>query len=79
MLRVMSKITSKGQVTIPKRVRERLGVRPGDELEFVEDTVGVRILKHLAESPFAKWHGYLGHLAGRSSDELVQEMRDPYP
>ncbi|MGH7717248.1 MAG: AbrB/MazE/SpoVT family DNA-binding domain-containing protein [Gemmatimonadaceae bacterium] len=30
----MSKITSKGQVTIPKYVRETLGVHPGDRLAF---------------------------------------------
>jgi AbrB family looped-hinge helix DNA binding protein len=29
-----SRITSKGQITVPKEVRERLGVTPGDELEF---------------------------------------------
>jgi AbrB family looped-hinge helix DNA binding protein len=29
-----ARITSKGQVTIPKEVRERLGVEPGDGLDF---------------------------------------------
>jgi antitoxin PrlF len=37
----MSNLTSKGQVTIPKEVREHLGLRPGDAVEFriVEDQV----------------------------------------
>ncbi|VAW88704.1 COGs COG2002 [hydrothermal vent metagenome] len=34
-------ITSKGQITIPKSVRERLGVSPGDRVEFVEMENGV--------------------------------------
>lgn len=32
---VLARITSKGQITIPKEVRERLGVEPGDSLEFL--------------------------------------------
>ena len=30
-----SRITSKGQVTIPKAIRDRLGVAPRDRVEFV--------------------------------------------
>lgn len=30
----MSNVTIKGQVTIPKPVRDRLGVKPGDEVKF---------------------------------------------
>lgn len=29
-----ARITSKGQVTIPKQIRDLLGVEPGDQLEF---------------------------------------------
>jgi len=31
------RITSKGQVTIPKAVRDRLGVKPGDDIGFREE------------------------------------------
>jgi antitoxin PrlF len=34
-------ITSKGQVTIPKNVRARLGIDTGDRVEFVEIQDGV--------------------------------------
>jgi AbrB family looped-hinge helix DNA binding protein len=30
------RVTSKGQVTIPKGIRQRTGIRPGTEVEFVE-------------------------------------------
>jgi AbrB family looped-hinge helix DNA binding protein len=29
-----SRITSQGQITVPKAVRDQLGAKPGDELEF---------------------------------------------
>ena len=34
-------VTSKGQVTLPKAVRERLGVDAGDKVEFIETQPGV--------------------------------------
>lgn len=34
-------LTTKGQVTIPKSVREALGVDAGDRIEFVESSKGV--------------------------------------
>lgn len=33
-------LTSKGQVTVPKRVREFLRVKPGDQLDFVIEEEG---------------------------------------
>ncbi|HLA24505.1 MAG TPA: AbrB/MazE/SpoVT family DNA-binding domain-containing protein [bacterium] len=37
-----ARVTSKGQVTVPKSIRERLGVRPGDDLLF--DIRGNRVI-----------------------------------
>ena len=70
-----TKITTKGQVTIPKDVRERLGLRPGDEIEFVEDRRGFRVQKRALASPFKKYRGHLKGLAGHDPDELVEQMR----
>jgi antitoxin PrlF len=39
----MSKITSKGQVTIPKEIRDELGLLPGTEVEFVQDVDEARV------------------------------------
>jgi antitoxin PrlF len=37
-------LTSKGQVTLPKSVRERLGVETGDRLEFIESEQGFLVI-----------------------------------
>jgi len=39
------KITSKGQVTIPKGIRDGFGFMPGTEVEFIEDNGEIRIRK----------------------------------
>jgi len=40
----MSKVTSKLQVTIPKRIAEQFSIRPGDEIDFVATAEGLRIV-----------------------------------
>ncbi len=37
-------ITSKGQITLPKSVRERLGIEAGDRVEFVESEQGFLVV-----------------------------------
>jgi AbrB family looped-hinge helix DNA binding protein len=39
------RITTKGQVTIPQRIREKLGITPATEVEFVEEKGRVYIIK----------------------------------
>jgi AbrB family looped-hinge helix DNA binding protein len=70
-----TRITTKGQVTIPKEVRERLGLRPGDELEFIEEDGVYRLRKRVDPEVFKKYRGYLKEWAGKDSDDLVREMR----
>ncbi len=72
---IKARVTSKGQITIPKEIRDRLGLRPGDEVEFVEDAEGMRIQKEVAESPFGQYRGYFKELRECDPDELLEEMR----
>jgi len=39
------RITSKGQVTIPKEIRDEFGLLPGTEVEFVAEEGQVRVRK----------------------------------
>ena len=42
-----SKITTKGQVTIPQKLRRQLGVRPGDKISFETDDDGQVLIKKI--------------------------------
>jgi len=73
---VLVRLTDRGQITIPKQVRDALGLRAGDEVEFVADAAGgYRLRKVLRTNPFTKYRGHLTGLAGRQPDELVDELR----
>lgn len=74
---ITAKVTSKGQITIPKKIRVRLGIQPGEEVEFVEDEDAIRIRKTMKRSPFDKWMGYLGRsgVIPGESDSIVEDMR----
>lgn len=73
----IAKVTSKGQITVPKAVRDRLGLEPGDELEFIETGGQMVIRRQETGSRFEKYRGYLKHLQGQDPDALVEEMRGP--
>jgi len=52
---ILSKITSKCQTVIPRDVRERLDLRPGDHLHYMETEQGIVIekLSRSEDDPFA--------------------------
>jgi antitoxin PrlF len=44
---ITATLTSKGQLTVPKEIRERLKLKPGSQVKFVLDKTGGAILKPL--------------------------------
>jgi antitoxin PrlF len=77
-MKMRATVSERGQVTIPKRLRTRLGIRAGQLLEFKEETETGRIVvtKVLDEDPLAGLYGILGG-DGRSTDEIIDELRGP--
>lgn len=72
----MPRLTQKGQVTIPQKVRRTLGVSPGDEIEFrVARNHQVIVVKSSSPSPFEKYVGYLSKKAGQDPDRIVADLR----
>jgi AbrB family looped-hinge helix DNA binding protein len=70
-----TRITSKGQITLPKAVRDEMGLRPGDEVEFVKDNGAYRLQRVIGASVFEKWRGYLTEWEGCDVDDMIEEMR----
>jgi len=77
-MRTLATITSKGQVTIPQEVRQRLGLKQGDQVAFIVEN-GVTILKPARgeENPFARYAGALGGFETKEEvNAWVRELRD---
>ncbi len=73
-----STISSKGQVTVPKDVRDRLGLRAGTLVEFEITDAGVLLRKgHKGIRPVDRVRGILERR--RSTDRLMDEMRGAAP
>lgn len=60
-------VTSKGQVTIPKRVRKALGITPGTKVEFDVEGAGARltVVKVAKPSNLAAGPAILGYTGAR--------------
>jgi antitoxin PrlF len=67
------KVSSQGQVTLPKFVRDALGIEPGDPLEF--EVRGGEFVgrKKRKKANFDQFRGILAD--GRSTDEIMRELR----
>ena len=70
-------VTSKGQVTIPKRVRDLLGIEPGSLVDFERAQDGrivlVKIEKKARLNRFARLRGHAGK--GLSTAEIMAMTR----
>ena len=73
-----STISSKGQVTLPVEVRERLGLVPGTPIEFELREEGLLLRKGISgEHPVDKVWATLP--LRRPVDDILDEMRGPRP
>ena len=72
----MPRLTQKGQVTIPKPVRDILDVSPGDEIEFqITSQNQIVITRSVKSASFAKYVGHLSHKTNQTSDQIIQDLR----
>ena len=68
-----TRVSERGQITIPKKVRERLGIRPGQELEVREQDGAIIASKAQPVDPLTAVTGVID--TDKSTDELIEEIR----
>jgi antitoxin PrlF len=74
-----STISSKGQITVPKAVRDKLGLRPGSRVDFQLIADGA-LLRKGHRGGVRAVDRVLGILKrGASTDSLIDDMRGPAP
>ena len=71
------RITTKGQVTIPQHIREKMGLTPSAEVDFVEEEGRVYLVKKVDADPsksrFRRFRGTA--TAKMTTDEIMQLTR----
>ena len=75
-MRAQAKLTSKGQITVPREVRRFMGVRAGDRLLFETDGESVRVRPVRTGSPFEKYRGIGNPGVGSGRRAIGRWMRD---
>ena len=73
------KVTPKGQVTIPKNLRDQFGLAPGVQVDFAVASDGIRLSKVSKAVRHPSRQSVFGclktELAGRSVPEWLDELR----
>ena len=67
------RVTSKGQVTIPVEIRERLGLLPNSEVEFELDGNTARIRKARGRSGRNRGQSIVQQLRGKATSSMSTE------
>jgi len=73
MKSMKSRVAERGQVTIPKRLREKLGVKPGTILEFSEEHGRLIAIKGGAADPVSQVYGCLSKKI--DTDAVMAQLR----
>jgi len=71
-------VSEKGQVTIPKAVRDRLGLRAGTVVEFRAENGRLVGAKAMSEDVFRKWRGRGRLPKGLTVDGYLARVRDAH-
>jgi len=73
------KIGERGQVTIPQEIREKFGLGPGTEVDFVAENGSLVVRKRAQKLAAEKWKGFCAPSFQKSGhatvDEFIEDIR----
>lgn len=72
-----SVVSERGQMVIPKKFRDRLGLRAGQEVECLEEKGRLVVLKAASKQGVDEVYGVLA--VDRGSDEILRDLRGAAP
>ncbi len=71
------RVTTKGQVTIPRDIREALGISPETEIDFIEDSGRFYIVKTDEPKMMGKFRKFRGIASAKmSTDDIMSLTRE---
>ena len=68
------RVTSKGQVTIPQDIREKLGITPRSEVDFVEENCKVYLVRKTPSEYTSRFHSFRGRATVELSTEEIMSL-----
>lgn len=68
------RVTSKGQVTIPQDIREKLGITPRSEVDFVEENGKVYLVRKTPSESTSRFRAFRGRATVELSTEEIMSL-----
>ncbi|MEM9079955.1 MAG: AbrB/MazE/SpoVT family DNA-binding domain-containing protein [Verrucomicrobiota bacterium] len=69
-------VSEKGQITIPKALRSKLGLETGTILDFTEENGRLIAEKRTPSDPLQKWKGSASLPFGKTTQDYLDKLRD---
>ena len=71
-------VNTKGQIVIPKSIRDQFGIQPGQEVEFKAENGKLVLIKNGSKQAIRRWAGKLKFKfpkGVKTSDTFIEEIR----
>ena len=75
----LAKVSSNGQITVPIEIRNKLNIKEGDKIIFIENSNGEIIIQNSSKIAIREAQAALNDVNASEEDILQDEMEIRYP